>query len=139
MVEDAIAIDKKNGNIHWQDALEKEMENVKITVKIVSDGERPPDDYQCVDCHMVFDIKMEDFWRNSCLVVQSHITHTPDIVTYFSVIMRETVCIALPMVVLHDLEVKATDVLNAYVTAPNREKIWTVIGQDFGNNAVSLS
>ena len=34
-----------------------------------------------------------------------------------------------------DLEVKAADVLNAYVMAPNHEKIWTALDQEFGDNA----
>ena len=61
-------------------------------------------------------------------------THTLDMITYSSVVTRETVCITLTMVVLHDLEVKAADVLNTYVTAHNREKIWTVIGPEFRGN-----
>ena len=47
-------------------------------------------------------------------------------------VARETVCIALTMVALHDLEVKAAD---AYVMAPDREKIWTVLGQELGDDA----
>ena len=62
-------------------------------------------------------------------------THTPDTVTYSSVVTKETVCIALTMEALHDLEFKATDVLNAYMAAPNREKIWTVLGPEFGDDA----
>ena len=61
-------------------------------------------------------------------------THTLDTSTYFSVVMRETVCIALNMAALHDLEVKAADVLNTYVMAPKREKIQTVLGPEFGDN-----
>ena len=67
-------------------------------------------------------------------MVGGHRTHTLDTIIYSSVVMRETVCITLTMVVLHDLEVKAADVLNAYVTAPNHEKIWTVLGQEFGDD-----
>ena len=39
------------------------------------------------------------------------------------------------MAVLHDLEVKAEDVLNAYVIAPSREKIWTVLSPELECNA----
>ena len=46
----------------------------------------------------------------------------------------ETVCIALTMAALNDQEVKATDILNAYVMAPNREKIWTVLGPELGDD-----
>ena len=38
--------------------------------------------------------------------------HTSDVIIYCSVVTRETVCIALTMGALHDLEMK-TDVLNA--------------------------
>ena len=40
-----------------------------------------------------------------------------DVITYSSVVTRETVCIALIMAGFHDLEVKAADALNAYLTA----------------------
>ena len=50
-------------------------------------------------------------------------TNTPDTIMYSSVVTKETVCIALSMAALQDLEVKATDILNAYAMAPNCEKI----------------
>ena len=61
MVTEAYAIDKKNGITLWQDAIQKEMENVKIECKIIPKGKKPPNGFQYVNCHMVFDIKMEDF------------------------------------------------------------------------------
>ena len=39
----------------------------------------------------------------------------------------------------HNLEVEAADVLNAYVTALNCEKIWTVLGLEFGDDAGKLA
>jgi hypothetical protein len=36
---------------------------------------------------------------------------------------------------LNDLQVKAGDVLNAYITAPVKEKVWTVLGPEFGPDA----
>ena len=53
-------------------------------------------------------------------------TNTLDTIMYSSVVTRETVCITLTVAVLHDLEVKAPDILNAHVMAPNHEKIWRV-------------
>jgi hypothetical protein len=40
--------------------------------------------------------------------------------------------IALTIAALNDLEVKTGDVLNAYITAPITEKVWTVLGPEFG-------
>ena len=64
-------------------------------------------------------------------------THTLHTVTYSSVVVGEIVYIALMMVVLHHLEVKASDIFNAYVTTPNHGKIWKVQGPKFGDNAGS--
>ena len=68
-------------------------------------------------------------------MVVDHVTLTLDTMTYSSVVTREMVCLALTMAALHDLEVKAADVLNAYVMAPNQEKKWTGLGQKFGDDA----
>jgi len=52
--------------------------------------------------------------------------------TYTSVVSRETVRIALTVAALNDLEVKAADILNAYISAPIKEKVWCVLGPKFG-------
>jgi len=44
----------------------------------------------------------------------------------------ETVRIALTLAVLNDLEVKVGNIMNAYITAPVTENIWTVLGPEFG-------
>jgi hypothetical protein len=59
----------------------------------------------------------------------------PAIITYASVVSRETIRIALLMAALNDLNVKVGDVLNAYIIAPITKKVWTVLGPEFGINA----
>jgi len=49
----------------------------------------------------------------------------------------ETVRLALAIAALNDLEVKVGNVLNAYITAPVKEKVWTVLGPEFGPDARS--
>ena len=51
-----------------------------------------------------------------------------------SVVSRESVRIALTLAALNDLEVKTADIENAYLTAPVSEKIWTVLGPEFGDD-----
>ena len=46
-------------------------------------------------------------------------------ITYSSAVGYDSVWIALTPAALNDLEVKVADILNAYVTAPTEEKIWT--------------
>ena len=67
-VEEAIAIDKKNDNTFWTDAIAKEMKNVRIKFKILEGDEKVPVGYQFIKTHMIFDIKMEDFRRKARLV-----------------------------------------------------------------------
>jgi hypothetical protein len=84
---------------------------------------------------MVFDIKMEDFKQKAQLVTGGHKTEDTATITYASVVSRKTVRIALMLAALNDLQVKAGDVLNAYITAPVKEKVWTILGPEFGNNS----
>ena len=58
--------------------------------------------------------------------------NTPPKITYASVMSREKVCLALTIVDLNGLQVKADDIMNAYVTAPITEKIWMILGFEFG-------
>ena len=48
-----------------------------------------------MNCHMVFDVKMEDFRRKARLVAGGHMTEAPPTVTYASVVSRETDRLAL--------------------------------------------
>ncbi len=83
---------------------------------------------------MIFDIKMEDFRRKACLVAGGHMTNVPATYTYASVVTRETVRIALMLAALNSLDVMAADIMNAYITAPCKEKIWTTLGPEFGKD-----
>ncbi len=54
-------LERQNGNMLWAAVITKELKNVKVAFKILPDGKSLPIGYQKVPCHMVFDIKMEDF------------------------------------------------------------------------------
>jgi hypothetical protein len=75
---------------------------------------------------------MEDFRQKARLVAGGHLTKAPATITYTSVVSRETMHLALTFASLNDLEVKVGDVLNAYITAPVKEKVWTILGPEFG-------
>ena len=84
---------------------------------------------------MIFDIKMEYFWRKAILVAGGHVTEPPYTITYASVVSRKTVHVALTVEALNDLQVRASDIDNDYIQAPVAEKIWTVLGPEFGPDA----
>ena len=60
-VEEALALDKENGNDLWWKAIQKEMCAGKVAFKILEDDDKPPIGSQYMKCHMVFSIKMENF------------------------------------------------------------------------------
>jgi hypothetical protein len=132
-VKEALALDRKNGNTLWADAIAKEMMEVRIAFNILPDGHSAPIGYQKIPCHMIFDMKMEDFQQKARLMAGGHRTKAPAAITYASVVSCETVHLALTIASLYDLKVKVGDVLNAYITAPVKEKVWTILGPDFGH------
>ncbi len=81
---------------------------------------------------MIFDVKMEDFRQKARLVAGGYLTEALATITYASVVSRETMHLALTFASLNDLEAKVGDVLNAYITAPVKEKVWTILGLEFG-------
>jgi hypothetical protein len=83
---------------------------------------------------MIFDVKMEDFRRKARFVARGHTTDTPHAMTYASVVSIESSRIVLTLVSLNDLDVKMDDIENAYLTAPITEKVWTVLGPEFGDD-----
>jgi hypothetical protein len=134
-VKEALDLDRKSGNTLWADAIANEMMEVCIAFNILPDGHSAPIGYQKIPRHMIFDVKMEDFRQKARLVAGGHQTKAPATITYVSVVSRETVRLALTIVSLNDLEVKVGDDLNAYITAPVKEKVWTVLGPEFGHDA----
>jgi hypothetical protein len=84
---------------------------------------------------MIFDVKMEDFRRNARFVAGGHTTDTPHTMIYASVVSKESVRIALTLAALNDVDVNMADIENAYLTAPLTEKVWTVLGPEFGDDS----
>ena len=132
--DEAVAIDTENGNTLWQDAVQQEMNKVRIAFKILDDGEKVPPTFQEIRCHLIFDVKIEDFRRKARFVAGGHLTKTPATITFASVVSRESVRIALTLAALNDLDVKTADIENAYLTAPVSEKIWCYLGPEFGDD-----
>ena len=111
------------------------MTAVRVSFKTLNGGDQPPPVYQYIQCHIIFEIKLDGFRRKARLVgAGCMVKDTPAVVTYASVVSRETVRIALTIAALNDLEVKASNVMNAFLTALCTEKIWTTLGPEFGEN-----
>jgi hypothetical protein len=130
-----VKLDEGNGNTLWQDAIRKEMNKVSIAFKVLNVEDAIPPTYQEIRCHMIFDVKMEDFRRKARFVAGGHTTDASHVMTYASVVSRDSVRIALTLAALNDLYVMMGDIYNAYLTAPITDKVWTVLGPEFGDDA----
>jgi hypothetical protein len=112
--------------------VKKKIKNVRITFKILNGDDAIPSTFQQITCHMIFDVKMEDFRRKTHFVARGDTTDTPHAMMYTSVLLRESVRIALTLAALNDLDVKMADIENAYLAAHITEKVWTVLGPESG-------
>ena len=130
-VEEALELDKQNGNTYWIDAIRKEMKNNRKAFKILDEDAPDPVGHKFIKCHMVFDVKM-DWTRKARFCAGGHMTDPPASITYASVVSRDSVRIALTLAALNDLNVMTADLQNAYLNADCGEKIWTICGPEFG-------
>ena len=129
-VAEALEIDKERGDALWQDAINKEMTNVRIAFDIRSD-KTPPPGYQKIPHNIIFEIKM-DFTRKARLVAGGHKTAPPTQLTYSSVVSRESVRMGFLLAALNDVDIVAADVGNAYLNATTKEKVYIITGPEFG-------
>jgi hypothetical protein len=67
------------------------MINVRIAFKILNGNESVPPTYQEIRCHVIFDVKMEDFCCKERFVAGGHTPNTPHSMTYASIVSRESV------------------------------------------------
>jgi hypothetical protein len=86
--DDCVRLDNDNDNNIWQDAVRKEMNNVRIAFKILNGEKSSPPTYQEIRCHMIFYVEMEDFRRNARFVAVGHTNDKPYATTYASVVSR---------------------------------------------------
>ena len=137
-IKEALRIDAENGNTLWWDAIVLEMTNARVAFEVY-DGELTqdgkPKGYKFVSTHMVFDVRLgENYRRKARLVADGHKTDAPTSITYSSVVSRDSVRIALTIAALNGLQVFVCDIQNAFLTAPCREKLYTVAGPEFGSD-----
>ena len=89
--------------------------------------------YQGITGHLIFDVKLgENFRRKARYCADGHKTQPPKAMVYSSVVSRDSVRLILLLAALNDLEILSADVQNAFLTAPNKEKVYLKTGPEFG-------
>ena len=71
------------------------MENVRVAVKVLPDGKSVSIGHQFVLCHMVFDIKMEDFRGKARFVAGGQMIEAPATIIYTNVVSREMISLMI--------------------------------------------
>jgi hypothetical protein len=107
------------------------MSNNRKAFQFLENHESVPLGYKWIKCHMIFDVKM-DFTRKAHYVAGGHMTNPPSSLTYSSLVLRDSICFAFVFAALNDINLLATDIGNAYLNAPAREKVYTTAGPEFG-------
>jgi hypothetical protein len=113
------------------DALRTEMNGVMIAFEPQPEGDTHVPGYKKIPGFIIWDVKM-DFTRKARYVAGGHRTEPPKALTYSSVVSRESVRLALLIAALNDLDVRLTDIKNAYLNAPITEKYYVIAGDEFG-------
>ena len=129
-VEEAIKLDKANGNTLWQDAIKKEMKNSRHAFKLLEKDAKAPVGFTEITCHLIFDLKL-DMTCKARYVAGGHLTEVPTSMTYSSVVSRDTVRIGFLIAALNDLDILAGDIQNAFLEAPTKEKIFFYAGDEW--------
>ncbi len=107
---DVIALDKDNGNIMWDDTILKEMKNLSVAFNVIENCSNSSNGCHFLKCHMIFDIKMGDFHHKARFLAGGNRS-------------REIVQITFKITAFNELKVMVDDIMNAYISAPNKENM----------------
>jgi hypothetical protein len=133
--DQAMEIDRMNGNRLWRDAEERELGQIDEYEAFMDMGigtKLVPSGYKKIRVHMVYDMKVT-LQRKSRLVADGQLTDTPVDSVYSSVVSLRGLKITLFLAELNQLEAWCTDVGNAYLEACTDEKVFIVAGNEFGD------
>ena len=135
---DAMRLDKENGNTHWQDAMDLELTQIH-EYKVVKDTGKAkfhngkvvtPDGFQKIRVHFVYAVKHDGRFK-ARLVADGHLTKEPVESIYSGVVSLRSLRMVVFLSQLNNLEIWGADVGNAYLEAYTDEKLCIMAGPEF--------
>jgi hypothetical protein len=116
-------LDILNGNCQWKEATVKELQQIN-EYKTFREPTNDDDlsEYQMIPYHMIYDVKF-DGRRKARLVAGGNWMVTPKEDIYSGVIVMDSVCLAVALASMHDLDVCAADVGNTFLYGKIKEKV----------------
>ncbi len=133
-IQEAYTLDKENGNTLWRDAIQKEVNlltEIYPSFRVPDNPDEITKEYQYIPILWVLDCKV-DGRRRARAVGGGHRTEDIAFDLYSGVVDLETVRIVFLIALLHDLKIVAGDISSAYLQSFTVEKIYTVLGEEFG-------
>ena len=120
----------------WAEAVAKEMDGLQ---RLCVFDFHPPDKrfdrkdgWQFAPMHMIFDIKADGRFK-ARLCVGGNVLDVSTHTTYSSTIQDLSVRLLMVIAAQNGLHMMTADVANAFCTAPNMEKVWSIAGKEFGD------
>ena len=132
--QQAMEIDKANGDTKWRDAELKELGQINEYDTFLDKGIGyiPGPGYKKIKVHMIFAAKHTGILK-ARLVAGGHLTDTPIDSVYSSVVSLRGIRMLTFIGELNELEVWCTDVGNAYLESFTKEKVYIIAGPEFGD------
>ena len=135
---DAMRLDKENGNTHWQDAMDLELTQIH-EYKVFKDTGKAkfhngkvvtPDGFQKIRVHFVYAVKHDGRFK-ARLVADGHLTKEPVESIYSGVVSLRSLRMVVFLSQVNKLEIWGADVGNAYLEAYTDEKLCIMAGPEF--------
>ena len=135
---DAMRLDKENGNTQWQDAMDLELTQIH-EYKVFKDTGKAkfhngkvvtPDGFQKIRVHFVYAVKHDGRFK-ARLVADGHLTKEPVESIYSGVVSLRSLRMVVFLSQLNKLEIWGADVGNAYLEAYTDEKLCIMAGPEF--------
>ena len=135
---DAMRLDKENGNTHWQDAMDLELTQIHEYKDFKDTGKAKfhngkvvtPDGFQKIRVHFVYAVKHDGRFK-ARLVADGHLTKEPVESIYSGVVSLRSLRIVVFLSQLNNLEIWGADVGNAYLEAYTDDKLCIMAGPEF--------
>ena len=135
---DAMRLDKENGNTHWQDAMDLELTQIHVYKVFKDTGKAKfhngkvvtPDGFQKIRVHFVYAVKHDGRFK-ARLVADGHLTKEPVESIYSGVVSLRSLRMVVFLSQLNNLEIWGADVGNAYLEAYTDEKLCIMAGPEF--------
>ena len=131
--DQAVEIDRKNGNTKWQDSEKAEIAQLKEYDTFIDHGKhgKAPAGFKKIMTFFIYAVK-HDGRHKSRLVAGGHMTEVPIESVYSGVVSLKGLRLIMFLAELNHLEIWATDVGNAYLEAKTQEKVFIIAGPEFG-------